>query len=176
MRRPPGKSLVCMASTTPQPPQRLQASALLRALFHHEQCATAHAELAENVMEVLLDRPFRDAESMRNLAVGHPLHQQIDDLPLTARERGGQLARGRLGCLAPVALPSLALAAVAHTPVRAFAALGERPLQLGRRIPVPGRLVVIAQVPRSCGYPSKRDTNEFCEGFPPQGTNRVVVN
>ena len=43
-----------------------------------------HAELAEYVVQVLLDRPFGNAEGIRNLAVADPLHQQIDDLPLAA--------------------------------------------------------------------------------------------
>jgi hypothetical protein len=59
---------------------------LLRALPHDDECATAHTEFPEDVMQMLLDRPFRDTESVRNLAVGHSLHQQIDDLPLAARE------------------------------------------------------------------------------------------
>jgi hypothetical protein len=37
-------------------------------------------------MQVLLDRPFRNAESVRDLAVGHSLHQLIDDLSLTTCE------------------------------------------------------------------------------------------
>jgi hypothetical protein len=109
---------------------------LLRALPDDEQCATAHAEFHEYVMQVLLDRPFRNAESVRDLAVGHSLHQQVDDLALTASERWRRLARCTRGGLAPVALPSLPLAAVADAPIATFPALGERPLRLGRSIPV----------------------------------------
>lgn len=109
---------------------------LLRALLDDEQCATAHAELPEDVMQVLLDRGFRDAESLRDLPVGHSLHQQIDDFPLAASERRGQLVRRRRSLLAPVALPSLAFAAVAQTPVCPFTTLDERPLQFGRGVPV----------------------------------------
>ena len=54
-----------------------------------------HAEFGEDVMQVLLDRPFRNAEGVRNLAVGHSLHQQVDDLTLAAGERWRRRSRCR---------------------------------------------------------------------------------
>jgi catechol 2,3-dioxygenase-like lactoylglutathione lyase family enzyme len=129
-----------------------------------------HAEFTEDVVQVLFDRAFCNAEGIGNLPVAHSLHQQIDDLALPFGERRLRLAcrwRDR-GCLTPIALPSLPFAAIAYPPVSAFTPLAERPLQTGRRLRVRNCFLSVYQnvpMPHS-SHPSKQDTSEFRERFP----------
>jgi hypothetical protein len=44
------------------------------------------------MMQVFFDRGFRNAEDLRNLGIGHSLHQQINGPPLTAGQRRFWLA------------------------------------------------------------------------------------
>ena len=72
------------------------------------------------MVQMLLDRRFRDAESLCDLSVALAQHQQIDDLPLAAGERRRRLAYDRRSLLAPVSLPTLPLAAIAQAAVRSL--------------------------------------------------------
>jgi signal transduction histidine kinase len=107
--------------------------AFLRCLLDDEQRPAAHSELSVYVVQMLLDRRFRDAERLSDLPVAHPLHQQVDDLTLAACERRGHVAHRR-DRLAPIPLTALALAAIGHSPLWALASLCEWPLQLGRAV------------------------------------------
>jgi hypothetical protein len=128
-----------------------------------------HAEFTEYVIQMFLDGAFCNAEGIGNLAVAHPLHQQIDNLPFPLGERS-RLARRRRGRgrLAPIALPSLPFAAISYAPVPTRAPLSERPLQTGRRLRVRNCFLSVCQsvpMPHS-SRPSKQDTSEFRERFP----------
>src|SRR5688572_1114295 len=78
-----------------------------------QQRAPPNAELLVDVLKVLLDRVFRDAELVSDLLVGHALREQADDLQLAVgayiRLAGEQGTR--LRCLeAPVGRASDELA------------------------------------------------------------------
>jgi len=128
-----------------------------------------HAEFTEYVIQMFLDGAFCNTEGIGNLAVAHPLHQQVDDLPLAIGERGRRRARWRgRGRLAPIALPPLPFATIGYAPVSAFAPLSERPLQTGRRLRIRDCFLSVYQsvpMPHS-SHPSKQDTSEFRERFP----------
>ncbi len=67
--------------------------------FQRRLCAVAHAEFAEDVAEVILDRAARDEERLADLAIGGPMRQQSQDLlfpPSPAQSTAISRSRRRL--------------------------------------------------------------------------------
>ncbi len=54
---------------------------------HDQREAILHAQLVEDLRQVLLDGPFGDEQPLADLLVPQPFADQGDDLPLLRRQR-----------------------------------------------------------------------------------------